>query len=177
LVADLAEQFHFTVIDAPGGFQTTAQTNLELLKHTDFALVPVKLDFDDIEPLSVVEEVIAEARRVNPILQARVIINCLDLRTKTAKQLDKTVETIHAVAPSLRVMKQAIRVDRNAFQSARLNGSVVIQGPRSAARDDLESLFAELLSDMVACFNRIDTTNSRQSTNGVTQNEAKAING
>jgi cellulose biosynthesis protein BcsQ len=177
LLAGLSEKFHFIISDAPGGFQTTAETNLELLKHTDFALVPVKPDFDDIEPLTVVEEVITEAKAVNPLLEARVIINCLDLRTKTARHLDKTIAIINSVAPSLRVMRQAVRIDRNAFQSARMNGSVVIQGPRSAARDDLDSLFSGLLSDIVVAINRHGLATSGRTTTNGGNDEAKAVHG
>ena len=156
LLLHLSEQFHFTVADAPGGFQTTAETNLELLKHTDFALVPVKPNFDDIEPHAVVNQVVEEARISNPLLEARVIINCIDLRTKAGKDIRGTVEAIRSVAPTLQVMKQTIRIDRAAFETARLNGTVVVQGTRSPANDDLNSLFAELLSDMVVSINRHD---------------------
>ena len=153
LMPELAREFDFTVADAPGGFQTTAATNLELLRHTDFVLVPVKPDFDDIEPLSVVAEVIAEAKQENPLLEGRVLINCLDGRTRSARDIRSTVETIGAIAPSLRVLSQTVRIDRNAFQTARLNGTVVVQGGRSNARDDLHALFAELLTDMVVTIN------------------------
>lgn len=154
LLPRLAKEVHFTVADAPGGFQTTAKTNLELLRHTDFVLIPVKPDFDDIEPLSVVEEVVLEAKKENPLLEARVVINCLDGRTKTARHLETTMDSIRAIAPTLPVMGQKVRVDRNAFQTARLNGTVVVQGGRSNAREDLNLLFAELLSDMVVSINR-----------------------
>lgn len=174
LLPKLAEEFHFTVADAPGGFQTTAETNLELLRHTDFVLVPVKPDFDDIEPLSVVAEVIAEAKRENPLLEGRVIINCLDGRTRTARDLGSLLESIKAIAPSLKVMAQTIRVDRNAFQSARLNGMAVVQAVRSGAKDDLNSLFAELLSDMIVTINQHGKLASNQ---GGEAYEAKAING
>ena len=175
LLPQLAKEVHFTVADAPGGFQTTAKANLELLRHTDFVLIPVKPDFDDIEPLSVVEEVVLEARKENPLLEARVVINCLDGRTKTARHLGTTIESIHSIAPTLSVMTQTIRIDRNAFQTARLNGTVVVQGGRSGAREDLHLLFAELLSDMIVSINR----HSKQP---VTKNfkenyEAKTVNG
>lgn len=174
LLPGLAEEFHFTVADAPGGFQTTAETNLELLKHTDFVLIPIKPDFDDIEPLSVVAEVIAEARRVNPLLEGRVILNCLDGRTRTARDLSATLQSIADIAPSLRVMTQTIRVDRTAFQTARLNGTVVVRGARSGARDDLNALFAELLSDMVVSINE---HGKRISSKGENAHEAKAVHG
>ena len=177
LLPELTECFDFTVADAPGGFQTTAGTNLELLKHSDFALIPIKPDFDDIEPLTVVEAVIAEARHENPLLEARVIINCLDLRTRSARQLGKTIEVINTVAPTLRVMNQTIRVDRNAFQSARLNGTVVVQGPRSPAKEDLQSLFAELLSDMVVSINRHEQRAVDLGSSHGEMNEERTVNG
>lgn len=150
LLADLGESFDFVVADAPGGFQQTAETNLRLLRHTDYVLVPVKPDFDDIEPLSVVAEVVAESRRNNPLLQARVLLNCLDGRTLAAKDLAGTWATIQAVAPTLGVLKQAVRINRHAFQSARLTGSVVVRLPRSAACHDLHDLFTELLGAVIA---------------------------
>ncbi|QEG36251.1 ParA family protein [Bythopirellula goksoeyrii] len=149
LLPQLAEQFHFTVADAPGGFQSTAKTNIELLKHSDFVLIPVKPEFDAIEPLSVVEQIIAEARIQNPLLEARVIINCLDGRTRTGRDPQSVVDLVHIISPNLRVMNQKVRIDSSAFQTARINGSVVIQGGRSPAQEDLNALFAELLSDMI----------------------------
>ena len=149
LLPKLAEQFQFTVADAPGGFQSTAQTNIELLKHSDFVLIPVKPEFDAIEPLSVVQQIIEEARLENPLLEARVIINCLDGRTKTGRDPQSIVELIHAICPKLQVMNQKVRIDSSAFQTARINGSVVVEGGRSHAHEDLNALFAELLSDMV----------------------------
>lgn len=154
LLPQLAEEFHFTVADAPGGFQSTAQTNIELLKHSDFVLIPVKPEFDAIEPLSIVEDIIAEARLENPLLEARVIVNCLDGRTRIGKDPEGIVGLIHSICPELRVMKQKIRIDSSAFQTARINGSVVVQGNRSPAQEDLNSLFAELLSDMIVSINR-----------------------
>ncbi|QEG35832.1 ParA family protein [Bythopirellula goksoeyrii] len=154
LLPQLAEQFHFTVADAPGGFQSTAQTNIELLKHSDFVLIPVKPEFDAIEPLTVVEEIIDEARLENPLLEARVIINCLDGRTRTGRDPQSIVDLIHSICPNLRVMRQKVRVDFSAFQSARINGTVVIQGGRSPAQEDLNALFAELLSDMIVSIGR-----------------------
>ncbi|TWU21363.1 ParA family protein [Bythopirellula polymerisocia] len=149
LLPKLAEQFQFTVADAPGGFQSTAQTNIELLKHSDFVLIPVKPEFDAIEPLSVVQQIIEEARLENPLLEARVIINCLDGRTKTGRDPQSIVELIHAICPKLQLMNQKVRIDSSAFQTARINGSVVVEGGRSHAHEDLNALFAELLTDMV----------------------------
>jgi len=149
LMPQLAEQFHFTVADAPGGFQSTAQTNIELLKHSDFALIPVKPEFDAIEPLVVVEKIVAEARLENPLLEARVIVNCLDGRTRIGRDPQSIVDMIHSICPGLRVMQQKVRIDSSAFQSARINGSVVVQGGRSPAQEDLNGLFAELMSDMI----------------------------
>ncbi len=154
LLPQLAEQFHFIVADAPGGFAHTHSTNLELLRHTDFALIPVTPRFGDISPLSVVEEVIDEARKINPLLEARVIINCVDGRTKTGRDPEGIIETIESVVPNLRVMRQTIRVDFGAFEYADQNGSVVVKGPRSNGRDDLNSLFGELLSDMILSINQ-----------------------
>lgn len=154
LMPQLADQFHFTVADAPGGFQSTAQTNIELLKHSDFVLIPVKPEFDAIEPLSVVEKIITEARRENPLLEARVIINCVDGRTRVGRDPQAIVDMIHSISPNLRVMKQKIRIDSSAFQTARINGSVVVQGGRSPAHEDLNELFAELMSDMIVTINQ-----------------------
>lgn len=178
LLPELSAKYHFAVTDAPGGFQTTAQTNLELLRHTDFALIPVKPDFDDIEPLSVVEQVIAEARLSNPTLEARVIVNCVDLRTRTGKDIGGTIQSIQSVASTLPVMTQTVRVDRNAFQTARLSGTVVIQGQRSPAREDLDSLFAELLSDMVVSIRRHEQRFiERKPHHGGEEHEAEALVG
>lgn len=149
LMPKLADQYHFTVADAPGGFQSTAQTNIELLKQSDFVLIPVKPEFDAIEPLVVVEKIVAEARQENPLLEARVIVNCLDGRTRIGRDPQSIVDLIHSVSPDLRVMNQKIRIDTSAFQTARINGSVVVQGGRSPAQEDLNSLFAELMSDMI----------------------------
>lgn len=161
LLPKLAEEFHFTVADAPGGFQSTAETNIELLKHSDFVLIPVKPEFDAIEPLSIVEDIIAAARRENPVLEARVIVNCLDGRTRIGKDPQGIVKLIHSICPELRVMQQMVRVDASAFQTARINGSVVVQGNRSPAQQDLNSLFAELLSDMIVSINRHSQQHSR----------------
>lgn len=117
-------------------------------------LIPVKPEFDAIEPLSIVEDIIAEARLENPLLEARVIVNCLDGRTRIGKDPEGIVELIHSICPKLRVMQQKIRIDSAAFQTARINGSVVVQGNRSPAQEDLNSLFAELLSDMIVSINR-----------------------
>ena len=154
LLPRLAEEFHFTVADAPGGFQRTADTNIELLKHCDYVLIPVKPEFDSIEPLTVVEQIINTARLDNPLLEARVIVNCLDGRTRIGKDPEGIVKLIHSVCPNLAVMQQKVRVDASAFQTARINGTVVVQGSRSPAREDLNGLFTELLSDMIVSINR-----------------------
>jgi len=154
LMPQLAEQFHFTVADAPGGFQSTAQTNIELLKHSDYVLIPVKPEFDAIEPLVVVEKIVAEALLENPLLEARVIVNCLDGRTRIGRDPQSIVDMIHSICPDLRVMQQKIRIDSSAFQSARINGTVVVQGNRSPAQEDLNGLFAELMSDMIVAINQ-----------------------
>lgn len=164
LMPRLAEKFHFTVADAPGGFQSTAQTNIELLKHSDFVLIPVKPEFDAIEPLTVVERIIDSARIENPLLEARVIVNCLDGRTRIGKAPEGPngiVTLIRSICPNLTVMQQKIRVDATAFQTARINGSVVVQGGRSPAQEDLNALFAELLSDMIVAINRHSNQLSR----------------
>ena len=117
-------------------------------------LIPVKPEFDAIEPLTVVERIICEARFENPLLEARVIVNCLDGRTRIGRDPASVVALVHSVCPKLKVMQQKVRIDSSAFQTARINGSVVVQGTRSPAFEDLNTLFAELMSDMIVSINR-----------------------
>jgi hypothetical protein len=149
--------------------------NVELLKHTDFALVPVKPDFGDIEPLFVVQEIIDEALRENPYLEARVVINCIDRRTREGKNLQSTVSDIQSVVPNLRIMKQAVRVCRPAFEAARRNGTVVVNGARTNVKADLEALFSEMLSDMVVTINRKQSTPSNLETELIKEEAHEAI--
>ena len=119
---------------------------------------------------------ILEARKENPLLEARVVINCLDGRTKTARHLGTTIESIHAIAPTLGVMTQTIRIDRNAF--SKQLGLTVRSWSKAVARvprEDLHLLFAELLSDMIVSINR----HSKQPVTKTPKEEyeAKTVNG
>ncbi|MDC0936277.1 ParA family protein [Pirellulales bacterium] len=171
LFSSLGQEFQFIVADAPGGFQQTAETNLELLRHTDFAIVPVTPQFGSISPLPVVETVIQNARRDNPLLEARVVVSSVDGRTRAGKDISATIKTIEALAPTIPVMRQTVRVDIGAFETAAQNGTVVVSGTRSNARDDYDSLFSELLSEMLVA---IDGHNLRLATVTKKKEEAHA---
>lgn len=180
LLCELTEQYPFIVADAPGGFQHTRDMNIELLRHTDFALIPVKPELGDIEPLLVVEQIVDEAKKTNPFLEARGVVNCVDARTIEGRDLPTTLNNIKAVAPNLPVMKQTIGVNR-AFEKARRNGTIVVAGPRSAASNDLEALFAELLSDMIVSINNQETRQdlpglSKRNAHQETVNDSKTVN-
>ena len=103
-------------------------------------------------------------------------MDCLDRRTRIAKQLDGLIDTIRTITPTAKVLTQTVRVDLNAFETAHLNGDVVVQGPRSPARDDLNALFSEVLADMVVSINRQEQRFSQNKSTEV-DNEAEAVNG
>lgn len=171
LLPDLSAEFHFIIADAPGGFQRTAETNLELLRHTDFALIPITPKVGNISPLPVVEKKVQQARQTNPLLEARIIINCVDGRTTAGKNIGATIADIQNLVPDLRVMRQTIRVDESAFERAAKALSVVVKGPRSNGREDLDAIFAELLSDMIVSINLQD---QRMPTNNTELRDGKA---
>ncbi|MDC0935220.1 ParA family protein [Pirellulales bacterium] len=177
LFPSLAQDFHFIIADAPGGFQHTAETNLELLRHTDFALIPVTPQFGNISPLPVVERVIGDARRDNPLLEARVVVSSVDGRTRAGKDIAGTLKTIEALTPNIPVMRQTVRVDVGAFETAAQNGTVVVSGPRSNARDDYDSLFGELLSDMLVSIHRQDQRQAPRTKNREEEHAQEAVHG
>lgn len=165
LLARLGAEYDFTVIDCPGGYSHTAEINLEVLRHSEYLLVPVTPNFDDFEPLSVVERVFQAAKAKNPLLEGRIIINQVDRRKRITRQ-DKGLKELRSqlkdLAPSLKVMQQTVRIDAGAMESARWDGTVVVNGGKSAAKSDLESLYAELLSDIVVTMNRLKKSRMRR---------------
>ena len=162
LLRRLAAEVDFSVIDCPGGYSQSAETNLEVLRHSELLLVPVTPSFDDFEPLTVVEEIFLDAKRKNPLLEGRVIINFVDRRTRIGKDITGLKQAIGDLAPSLKVMNQTIRVDTGAFQTARLDGTVVVSGSKSGAKSELEALFTELLSDMVVTMSKHQQVNPKK---------------
>ena len=75
----------------------------------------------------------------------------------------------------MRVMRQTVRVDLTAFERAAKSLTVVVKGPRSAAREDLNALFTELLSDMIVSINLQDQRIRTQITEA--QHDKAAVHG
>ena len=133
-------EYRYVVVDCPPSVHA-AQTG-EALAISDLALIPVQPSPLDIWATVHIEDKIADARERNPGLQAMLVINQLEPRTKLSQLMRQALAEL-----SLPAAQTAIR-RRMAYRSSVLEGRTVLdQGKRGeAAAEEIQQLIEEVVN-------------------------------
>ena len=136
--AELSLDYDYIVIDTPPSVHA-AQTSAAL-EAGDMALIPVQPSPVDLWATVHIEQAIARARRVNPTLEAMLVINQLEARTTLSRLVRDALKEI-----ALPVSETARR-RRAIYRNSVLEGRSVFDMGRSgaAAAEEFDQLIHEV---------------------------------
>jgi len=138
-IAGVADDYRFVVVDCPPSVH--AEQTGEALALSNLALIPVQPSPLDLWATVHIEDKIADARVRNPSLQAVLVINQLEPRTRLSQLMRQALAEL-----SLPAAETAIR-RRMAYRSSVLEGRTVLeQGKRGeAAAEEIQQLIEEVV--------------------------------
>jgi chromosome partitioning protein len=154
----LLRSHDFVIGDGPGGLDDLSRT---LLILADLAILPITPSVLDIRSVSQATEILRYAQELNggrP--EGRLVLNKMRTRGRISREIREAAPSI-----GVTVAHHSVR-QLEAFVDAAQQGSVVTRmktAPQNA-RDDIERLCSELMSDGIARHETVN--NSRRTENG-----------
>lgn len=138
-VEKLKSEFDYVIADCPPSVHAP-QTDT-LLKIADVAMVPVQPSPVDLWATTHIEQAIAEAKHVNPALQALLIINQLETRSTLSQLIREALAEIEVAVADTAIRKRAV------YKASALEGRTVFDmGKRGAeAAEELDQLIKEVI--------------------------------
>lgn len=138
-VEKLKSQYDYVIADCPPSVHAP-QTDT-LLKIVDVAMVPVQPSPVDLWATTHIEQAIAEAKQVNPALQALLIINQLETRSTLSQLIREALAEIEVAVADTAIRKRAV------YKASALEGRTVFDmGKRGAeAAAELDQLIKEVI--------------------------------
>jgi chromosome partitioning protein len=135
-----AGRYHHVVIDCPPSvraFQTHAA-----LAVSDIALVPVQPSPLDLWATVHIENAIGQARKTNPKLQALLVINQLEPRTRLSRLIRQALAELELPAAATAIRRRAV------YRTSVLEGKSVLDMGRSgaAAAAEIHNLISEVVT-------------------------------
>jgi chromosome partitioning protein len=138
-IEKLTRQFDYVIVDCPPSV-LTPQTNT-VLRIADVVMVPVQPSPVDLWATSYIEQAIAEAKQVNPALQALLVINQLEVRSTLSQLIREALAEIDVEVAHTPIRKRAV------YKASALEGRTVFDmGKRGAgAAEELDQLINEVI--------------------------------
>lgn len=135
----LKGQFAYVIADCPPSVHAP-QTDA-ILKMADVAMVPVQPSPVDLWATVHIEQAIAEAKQVNPALQAMLVVNQLESRSTLSQLIREALAEIAVPVANTAVRKRAV------YKASALEGRTVFDmGKRGAdAANELDQLIKEVI--------------------------------
>ena len=138
-IQNLKRQYDYVVADCPPSVHAP-QTDA-ILKMADLALVPVQPSPVDLWATVHIEEAIAEAQQINPLLNALLVINQMESRSTLSQLIREALAQIAVPVAKLAVRKRAV------YKASALEGRTVFdmgkRGEEAAA--ELDQLIKEVI--------------------------------
>ena len=138
-IENLKRQYDYVVADCPPSVHAP-QTDA-ILKMADLALVPVQPSPVDLWATVHIEEAIAEAQQINPLLNALLVINQMESRSTLSQLIREALAQIAVPVAKLAVRKRAV------YKASALEGRTVFdmgkRGEEAAA--ELDQLIKEVI--------------------------------
>ena len=137
---DLAERYEVVVIDAGG--RDSRELRSAMLA-ADLLLVPIRASQNDLETLPYVEELVLQARIINPNLVAKAVLSMAPSNTMInevaeAKDLLKDFEVFE--------LADTIVTDRKIYRDAATDGKGVVEMGNGKAKAEIQLLAEEVLA-------------------------------
>jgi chromosome partitioning protein len=105
-LASLDAGMHYRLIDCPPSAQSAQMQ--QALELADLAIVPVLPSPLDIWATVHVEQVVRQARRVNPALKTRLVVNQFESRTRLSKATQQALAELEIPAAKTIIRRRAI---------------------------------------------------------------------
>lgn len=134
----VADQYHHQLIDCPPSVHSEQMQ--QALRIADIAIVPVQPSPLDIWATVHIENAVEEAREHNPGLQAVLVINQFESRTKLSKIMQRALQELSLPAAETIIRRRAVY--RNSFLEGRTVHQMGSRG--SAASDEINELIREV---------------------------------
>lgn len=132
----LSKKYDVIIIDCPPALESRVPWASLLV--SDFAIIPVVPVMDNIWASRQAEELVEEARKQNPALQAAYLLSMM----RRGKVFDQCLSILEEKA-NLPILKSRISM-RNAFPESQIYGCVVSAFGESRATEELDALASEV---------------------------------
>lgn len=140
-VADLSKRYEIMLIDAGGRDSMEFRTALTV---ADVCLTPFVPSQHDIDTLSLVGDVIAQSKVYNPKLKAYALLsNCPQNKQAREKRLAH-ISDIIVELEEFTLLKTQI-INRISYTDTASNGLGVVEMQDAKAKNEIESLYSEIL--------------------------------
>ena len=145
-VRDLACRYQDLVIDCGGRDSIELRSALVI---ADFFLAPVRPSQLDLWSLSHLDELVEQARALNPTLLARALLSIAPTNAR-GKESALAVEAIRESAPQFELSRVALH-NRKAFRDAVPGGWSVLEMDDPKAATELNALAEEIYGQIQSC--------------------------
>lgn len=135
---DLAKRCEVLIIDAGGRDSPELRSGMVA---ADVIYIPIKASQADLETLPTVDELVTNARAMNPELQAFALL-CLAPSNPLINEVEEAQQLLQDF-PNLKLSECIIR-DRKAFRDALLEGKGVVEMRNSLAKAEIQLLAQEI---------------------------------
>lgn len=135
---DLGKRYEFVIVDAAGRDSRELRTGMIA---ADLLLVPFRPSQPDLDTLPKLQEVIEQAKDLNPDLICRALLTM----APTNPVINEVKESQEYLAefPALDLLKTIVR-DRKVYRDAMSEGMGVVEMGNSKAREEITQLMTEL---------------------------------
>lgn len=137
---DLSNRYEFVIIDAGGRDSMELRT---AMVAADYLYVPIRASQYDLETLTTVNTLVAQARAMNPGLVVRTLL-CMAPTNERIREVEDARELMQEF-PDLPLSGCVIR-DRKAYRDAALLGCGVMELKNAAAKAEIQLLGQEILA-------------------------------
>ncbi|MGD2118555.1 MAG: ParA family partition ATPase [Chromatiales bacterium] len=134
----IRNQYRYCMIDCPPSVHSTQMQ--QALRVADLALVPVQPSPLDIWATVHIEEEIERSRKDNPVLNALLVINQLEPRTKLSRIMRRAMDELSLPAAETEIRRRAAY--RNSFLEGRTAHDMGASGV--AASEEIQNLIQEM---------------------------------
>lgn len=137
---DLAQRYEYVVVDAAGRDSRELRTGMTA---ADILLIPFRPSQPDLDTLPHLQEVMTQAKDLNPILKVRALLTM----TPTNPQIQEAAEAREYLQdyPDI-VLLNTIICDRKVYRDAMSDGKGVLEFDNPKAREEINNLVEELFS-------------------------------
>jgi chromosome partitioning protein len=138
---DLDKRYEYVIVDAAGRDSRELRTGMTA---AHILIVPFRPSQPDLDTLPKMQEVIVQARDLNPDL----VIHGILTMAPTNPVVNETAEAFEYLKdyPEIKLLDKAIIRDRKVYRDAMSEGMGVIEMNNPKAADEIESLMREVLN-------------------------------